>query len=72
MLFYASSDLEEKTFDVFYRCFRFRFFSIQWFDVHQLVEKPGPAVRATPRLFDPFETTDLHLYSHLDGPPIKK
>ena len=48
------------------------FFSIQWFDVHQLVEKPGPAVRATPRLFDPFETTDLRLYSHLDGPPIKK
>ena len=44
-------------------------FSIQWFDIHQQVEKIGPAVRTTPRLFDPFETTDLRLYSHLDGPP---
>ena len=61
-----------KTFDVFYRCFRFRSFSIQWFDVHLRVESSGPAVRATPRLFDPFETTDLRLYSHLDGPPINK
>ena len=48
------------------------FFSIQFFDVHQQVGKPGPAVRAVPRLFDPFDSTDLRLYSHLDGPPINK
>ena len=49
------------------------FFSIQnRFDVHQQVGKPGPAVRAVPRLFDPFDSTDLRLYSHLDGPPINK
>ena len=47
-------------------------FSIQFFDVHQQVGKLGPAERAVTRLFDPFDSTDLRLYSHLDGPPINK
>ena len=70
---YPSSGSEEKTFEVFFMDALGWLFSIQWFDIHQQVEKIGPAVRTTPRLFDPFETTDLRLYSHLDGsPPIRQ